>query len=265
MLELRCGSQPRAHGPGELLRQLAHFDHPYLNDSISGLISEKIVSGSNTTTKDYLMVAGVIIGTHHEVNSNTPVANYFVLDYQGSVRSNRRNWRAPLPDRLYSMGEQLSIGLLLTAPDREFLGQELINSGAPLNLINLNARVFDPRPGPLHGTRSDPSDMRAQSLLLTEFAAVDFDPSGLTPFYRQKWFTRTLAPILSIGAALLGFEFLPSLLLEGDFIAATSDVASWAALGMSQPVWRYLKLERSRAACPASLPRVAEGRVRRGT
>lgn len=117
----------------------------YLHDALSGLMEDRVVSGGNTSFTDYLIVGGAIIGTHTQVNSNAPTTTFYVLDSQGSVAVTTSQDGALLCRITYTaFGGSSPSGSSCAAPSREYLSQESINDGALYNLINLNARVFDP-------------------------------------------------------------------------------------------------------------------------
>jgi RHS repeat-associated protein len=115
----------------------------YLNDSVSGLMSEKIVSGANTTTKDYLMVAGVMVGTRTKLNAGSPTIAYYVVDHLGSIAVTTSD-AGVLDCRITYDPWGKSTPTCSTPPTRGFTSEESINSGALVNLVNLNARVYDP-------------------------------------------------------------------------------------------------------------------------
>lgn len=116
----------------------------YLNDSVSGLMAEKIVSGANTTTKDYLFAGGVMVGLRTKVNSGTAAIAYYVLDHLGSVAVTTDEAGALVCRIAYDpWGKSTASGAGCTAPTRGFTGEEQINTGALTNFVNLNARVYD--------------------------------------------------------------------------------------------------------------------------
>lgn len=117
----------------------------YLNDSVSGAMAELIVSGSNTTWKDYLIVSGAMIGTRTVVNGSTPAYTYYVLDKMGSVAATTDQTGALLCRIPYDVwGNRGASGSACVEPTREYTGEETISAGALVKLVNLNARIYDP-------------------------------------------------------------------------------------------------------------------------
>ena len=117
----------------------------YLNDAISGTMAEKIVSGGNTTWKDYLFVSGAMIGTRTVVNGSAASEIYYVLDKMGSVAATSDQTGVLLCRIAYNAwGSKTASGSSCVEPTREFTGEESINAGALVGPVNLNARVYDP-------------------------------------------------------------------------------------------------------------------------
>jgi RHS repeat-associated protein len=117
----------------------------YLNDSISGLMSEKVVSGSTTTYKDYLMAGGAMVGLRTKVGTGTPAIAYYALDHLGSIVVTTDEAGLLVCRIAYDpWGKSTASGSGCTAPTRGFTGEEAIKTGALVNLVNLNARVYDP-------------------------------------------------------------------------------------------------------------------------
>jgi len=115
----------------------------YLNDPVSGLMSEKIVSGT-TTTKDYLSVGGVLIGTRTKVGAAAATISYFVVDHLGSIAVTTDEVGALVCRMTYDpWGKSTATGGSCVAPTRGFTSEESISTGALVNLVNLNARVYD--------------------------------------------------------------------------------------------------------------------------
>ena len=206
----------------------------------SGMMSEKIVSGSNTTYKDYLLVGGVMVGLRTKVNSNTPAIAYFVLDHQGSVVVTTDETGLLVCRIAYDpWGKSTASGSGCTAPAREFLGQESINTGALVNLVNLNARVYDPVLGRFMGADPMANPFMPQSLNLYTYGLNSplwlSDPSGLC-FLGCFWQSDVFRVVIAIAVAVVAWYELPALLASGGGVTfgTTGAVADAAAAGSAE-------------------------------
>ena len=148
----------------------------YLNDPVSGAMSEKVVSGTTTTWHDYILVGGAIVAERNATTTYTaplwgsgitwgagstspftwtaaPAAtvtwSYFTTDHLGSAsvltdasgtvteRDSYDAWgRRRNPD-----GTDNSACSITSATTRGYTGHEMLDS---LCEINANARIYDP-------------------------------------------------------------------------------------------------------------------------
>lgn len=122
----------------------------YLNDPATGTMSEKLVSGSNTTWHDYMAADGHIVA--EKFSGATSAVRYFVSDHLGSTAAVtneaaavvERNAYDPWGKRRNLDGSDDTSCALSSLTTRGFTGHEHIDSEC---LINMNARVFDPTIG----------------------------------------------------------------------------------------------------------------------
>jgi RHS repeat-associated protein len=125
----------------------------YLNDPVSGAMSEKLVAGGTTTWRDHIRAGGGIVA-ERSCTGATPCSSgatwaYFVLDHLGSS--------TVLTDAAGTATEQLSYDAwgrrrnlngtdnsacsITSATSRGYTGHEMLDS---ICEINANARIYDP-------------------------------------------------------------------------------------------------------------------------
>jgi RHS repeat-associated protein len=128
----------------------------YLNDPISGAMSEKLVAGGTTTWHDYVRAGGGLVA-ERSCTGATPCTSgatwsFFVLDHLGSS--------SVLTNAAGTMTEQLSYDAwgrrrnlngtdnsacsITSATSRGYTGHEMLDS---ICEINANARIYDPTIG----------------------------------------------------------------------------------------------------------------------
>ena len=125
----------------------------YLNDPVSGAMSEKVVSGSTVTWHDFLAVDGHLAGmrfcTGAAPCSSGATWSYVVTDHLGSVAvmtnasgtvSERDSYDA-WGRRRNSNGTDNSACSITSATTRGFTGHEEMDS---ICQVNANARLYDP-------------------------------------------------------------------------------------------------------------------------
>lgn len=160
----------------------------------------------------------------------TPAVNYYVLDRQGSVAVTTDETGSMICRITYdAWGKTTSSGEMCTAPSREFLGQETLDAGAITNLINLNARIYDPILGRFLG--ADPvagNPLLAQSLNLYSYGINSPlwlpDPSGMCflglctigDFFNDA--LSVIFPIRALTPIIRHNEWLGSLIVIGEGI-----------------------------------------------
>ncbi|MBS1982826.1 MAG: hypothetical protein JST16_01535, partial [Bdellovibrionales bacterium] len=164
----------------------------YLNDPISGTMSEKTVSGSTVTWHDYLVADGRMVGerfcTGAAPCSTGATWSFFVSDHLGSI--------AVVTDSAGTVTERLSYDAwgrrrnsngtdntscnITSGTTRGFTGHEEMDA---ICRINANARIYDPTIGRFLSADSivpDPSDSQAfnrYSYVLNAPLSL-IDPSG---------------------------------------------------------------------------------------
>lgn len=129
------------------------IDTVYLNDPMSGALSEKTISGGVTTWRDYLVVDGRIVAQRVKTGASE-VWNHFILDHLGSIAIITGEHGAILARQSYDPWGRMrnadgSPDTVCGLPDasqstRGFTGQEQM---ARVCLVNLNARIYDPTLG----------------------------------------------------------------------------------------------------------------------
>jgi RHS repeat-associated protein len=122
----------------------------YINDTGSGAMSEKLVSGSTTTWHDYIQADGKIIA--EKFSGATSAMRYFVNDHLGSVAVVmneagtvvERNAFDAWGKRRNLNGSDDTTCSLTSQTTRGYTGHEQIDAAC---LINANARIYDPAIG----------------------------------------------------------------------------------------------------------------------
>jgi RHS repeat-associated protein len=124
----------------------------YLADPMTGMYSEKMVSGSATTYNDYIVVPGAGIVAVRIKNGGTVFWRYAGVDHLGSVVTltdpqvpsvTERNSYDPWGKRRNADGSDNTTCAITSQISRGFTGQEMLDS---VCLINMNARLYDPSP-----------------------------------------------------------------------------------------------------------------------
>jgi RHS repeat-associated protein len=119
----------------------------YLNDPVSGAMSEKVVSGSSFFWRDYIIANGRIIA--QKISGETAATWYFVTDHLGSAavvmdeagKEVERNAYDAWGKRRNIDGSDSSSCSLTSVTTRGFTGHEHVDAEC---LINMNARIYDP-------------------------------------------------------------------------------------------------------------------------
>ena len=185
----------------------------YLNDTIGGAMSEKVVSGGITTWNDYIKADGMLVGERSCVGAAPCIGTastwqYFVTDHLGSVSvATDGTTGSPTYGQVTSRmafdpwGRQRNIdgtddatcSLGMSNPTtRGFTGHETIPS---LCLVNMNARLYDPTIARFMAPDSiipDPNDGQSYN----RYTYVDngplsaTDPTGHDP----SWFDANTNP-----------------------------------------------------------------------
>ena len=213
----------------------------YLNDPVSGTMSEKFVAGSASTWRDYIMADGHMVAVrnlgngapptwgastwssfHWTAQSTTiPVVLYFTLDHLGSIavvtdssgivleRDNYDAWGK----RRGADGSAAPCGSITSTTTRGFTGQEMMDS---ICLINFNARVYDPSLGRFMS--ADPTTETVYNLqILNRYSYVGNNPLSLTDptglcFLGCFWHSSIFTAVLDIVAAVVLQDYaLPAL------------------------------------------------------
>lgn len=123
----------------------------YLTDPLTGVYSEKAVSGASTVWRDYIMVDGAIVAV--KFSGATSAVRYLVNDHLGST-SVAANEAASVVERdSYDAWGKRRVGsswsddgacAQTSLASRGYTGHEHIDA---LCLINMNARIYDPTLG----------------------------------------------------------------------------------------------------------------------
>jgi RHS repeat-associated protein len=159
----------------------------YLYDPASGAASEKVVTNSATTWRDYIVADGGIVAERFKTGS-TVTWKYFVLDHLGSIaRLTDAAGAVSERDAYDAWGKRRNLGgsddpncSLTSATTRGYTDHEMVDS---LCLINMNARMYDQTLGRFLSADTvvpDPTDSQS----LNRFAYVEgnplamIDPSG---------------------------------------------------------------------------------------
>jgi len=168
----------------------------YLNDPISGLMEEKLISGSTTTWHDYLIADGRIVA--EKFSGGTAAVRYFVTDHLDSIAVvTDENGNVVERDAYDAWGKRRNLDgsdntacSLTSLTTRGFTGQEEIDAEC---LINANARIYDPSLGRFmtaDSTVPDPFDaqsfnrysyVRNNPLLATDPTGYDDDGPDRAP------------------------------------------------------------------------------------
>jgi RHS repeat-associated protein len=123
----------------------------YLNDAVSGAMTERLDSGASTQWNDYLMAGGKMVGVRHTLNDLSTQLRYFVADHLGSIsvitdelgqaveRLSFDPWGKRRFDAGWTDDPMGSIAGLATT--RGFTGHEHLDK---VGLVHMNARVYDP-------------------------------------------------------------------------------------------------------------------------
>jgi len=124
----------------------------YLNDSVSGSMSEKFVSGSSTTWRDYIAADNGLVAERFNTGGTVTV-NYVVSDHLGSTGSvtdssgtviERNSFDAWGLRRNANGTDASTCNSVTSQITRGFTGQEHIDATCA---INMNARLYDPSIG----------------------------------------------------------------------------------------------------------------------
>jgi RHS repeat-associated protein len=171
----------------------------YLNDPMTGAMSEMVASGGTPTWNDYLMADGKLLGERNCTGAATSTSpctgatttEYFLLDHLQSVSvvtdgttgavAQRESFDAWGRQRNANGTDDTACALGSSSPNkRRFTSQEQIDE---LCLINLNARIYDPTIGRFMVADSvvpDPHDGQSYNrYTYTENRPLSFtDPTG---------------------------------------------------------------------------------------
>jgi RHS repeat-associated protein len=167
----------------------------YLNDPISGAMSEKLVAGGTTKWYDYVAAGGGIVA-ERSCTGATPCSSgatwsFFVSDHLGSI--------AVITNAAGTATEQLSYDAwgrrrnlngtdnsacsITSATSRGYTGHEMLDS---ICEINANARIYDPTvarfmsPDPIIANPFNGQAFNRYSYVLNNPLAL-VDPSGFVP------------------------------------------------------------------------------------
>jgi RHS repeat-associated protein len=169
----------------------------YLNDPVSGAMSEAVVSGGSTTWHDYLRVDGHLIAERNCAGaapcSAGATMDYFTLDNLDSVAAITNDAGAVVERDAYDpWGLRRNINgtddptcSLTSVTTRGFTGHEHMSSVCE---INANARVYDPTIGRFLSADTVVSDM-SDGQALNRYSYIDnrpvsgTDPTGHVPCF----------------------------------------------------------------------------------
>ena len=154
----------------------------YLNDPITGAMSEKLTSGSTVVWHDYIASAGGVVA--EKFSGGTTAVRYFVADHLGSAAAAMDESGAVVERDSYdAWGKRRNIDgsddaacSLTSLTSRGYTGHEHIDA---VCLINMNARIYDPVLGRFTAADSvvpDPSDGQS----FNRYAYVNNGPLSAT-------------------------------------------------------------------------------------
>ena len=238
----------------------------YLNDPISGAMSETFNNGASITSRDYIMADGHMVALRSFTPSTTPpvwgdaattqwgsftwtastsgtTLLYFTLDQLGSISVITNSTGAVVERDSYdAWGKRrnpdgtpdTSCGIA-SATTRGFTGQEMMGG---VCLINFNARIYDPSLGRFMS--ADPTTETVYNLqILNRYSYVGNNPLSLTDpsglcflgcFWKQSWFKAVIA--VAVVFVFQQYELLPAI---GPFsaFAVNSFVGGFIAGGIT--------------------------------
>ena len=124
----------------------------YLNDPMTGAMSDQVVAGGTTTWHDFIKVGGRIIAERYAVVGGSTSWSYFVLDHLGSIAVNTDGTGTVVERLSYdawgrrrnSDGTDNTACSITSATTRGFTGHEEMDS---ICQVNANARIYDPTLG----------------------------------------------------------------------------------------------------------------------
>lgn len=198
----------------------------YINDAASGQHAELASSGIWT---DYLFIGQELLGIHitqPSVNANGPCASstavmcnrFFVRDHLGSVavvtddggNLLERDLYDPWGKRRNANGSPDINNTVTSKTTRGFTGQEMVQNGAGFELVNLNARLYDPTIGRFLSTDPQLPKAGAQADLINPYSYCDNNPLSITDPTGQS-FLGILGAIVGIIVAVVFQVYLPQL------------------------------------------------------
>ncbi len=171
----------------------------YFRDPSDGVFSELVTSSGSQSWTDYIFAGSELIGIHKTPATGGAYNRFFIRDQLGSIAvvtgdvgcsgltvggSNsclveRDSYDAWGKRRNYESWANDTNNSVTSVTTRGFTGQEMVQPGSGFELVNMNARMFDPTTGRFMGT--DPVVQDATNLQdLNAYSYVLNNPLSLT-------------------------------------------------------------------------------------
>ena len=198
----------------------------FVNNSGYGQFSEL---QNNSTWIDYIVAGGKLIGlritppsslgsSRCGLSSSGPCNLFFVTDHLGSVAviTNdsgtvlERDSYDPWGKRRYPNGVSDVNNTVKSRTTRGFIGQEMLQDGAGFELVNLNARMYDPVTGRFLSPDPQLPKGGDQVDLLNSYTYCDNNPLSLSDPTGQS-FLAIFAAIVAIVVAVVFHIWLPGI------------------------------------------------------